>query len=134
MFKYLNSDLGPWGLLDELMNSDRRFSRVLEEAARGFSGRYPRVNVYESDDAIVVDAALPGIDPKAVEITVEGSELGLSYGQNEESKGSRFERRFELPFSVDPEKVNAAYRMGVLRITLPKAEEAKRRRIEIKAG
>ncbi len=106
----------------------------------------PAVDVSEDDKEILVSADLPGIDPKQVEITVrdnilslngerkaEKEEKGESYHRVERSYGS-FSRSFALPSSVDEAKVSAEYQDGVLRIHLPKREEAKPRKILVKSN
>ena len=104
----------------------------------------PPVDVRESKDALEITVELPGLEPKDVEVSVENGVLtlkgsrsfekapeGETYHRVERAYGS-FERSFSLPTNVDPEKVRAAYRHGVLHLTLPKREEAKPRSISIK--
>ena len=104
----------------------------------------PAVDVRETKDALEIAAELPGLEPKDVEVSVEdgvlalkGSRLfekatdGETYHRVERAYGS-FERSFSLPTNVDPERVHAVYRHGVLHLTLPKREEAKPRSISIK--
>jgi len=104
----------------------------------------PAVDVAENDKELLVSADLPGIDPKQVEITVQENILTLSgerkaeseskdesYHRVERAYGS-FTRSFVLPSTVDETKVSAEYKDGVLRIHLPKREEAKPRRIDVK--
>lgn len=104
----------------------------------------PAVDVRETKDALEISAELPGIEPKEVEVSVENGVLtlkgsrnlekateGETYHRVERAYGS-FERAFSLPTNVDPEKVHAVYRLGVLHLTLPKREEAKPKSISIK--
>jgi HSP20 family protein len=104
----------------------------------------PTVDVRETKNALEISAELPGIEPKEVEVSVEDGVLtlkgarnfekateGETYHRVERAYGS-FERSFSLPTNVDPEKVQATYRHGVLHLTLPKREEAKPRSISIK--
>ena len=104
----------------------------------------PAVDVRETNDALEITAELPGIEPKEVEVSVENGVLtlkgsrnfekaseGETYHRVERAYGS-FERSFSLPTNVDPEKVQAVYRHGVLHLTLPKREEAKPKSISIK--
>ncbi len=104
----------------------------------------PSVDVRETKDALEITAELPGLEPKDVEVSVENGVLtlkgsrqfekaseGETYHRVERAYGS-FERSFSLPTNVDPEKVKAAYRHGVLHLTLPKREEAKPKSIAIK--
>jgi len=108
--------------------------------------RYPPLNVWASEGEIVVDAELPGVDPKEVEISVEGNELTLAgqldagdkekegkYQVRERRSGS-FRRVLELPYRIEAGKVKAQYRNGILSVRLPQLEkeQGKRRTIEIK--
>jgi len=108
--------------------------------------QYPRLNVAESEDGYVVEALAPGVDPKTLElsvkrnvVTIAGEKKGpaevptQAYHRNERSAG-RFVRTFELPDDVDSEKVKAAYNDGILRLTLPRSEAAKPKRIQVDVG
>jgi HSP20 family protein len=89
-------------------------------------------------------AEVPGLEPKDVEVSVENGLLtlkgsrsferateGQTYHRVERAYGS-FERSFTLPTNVDPDRIQARYRHGVLQLTLPKREEAKPKSIAIK--
>jgi len=104
----------------------------------------PSVDVRETKDALELEAELPGIEPKDVEVSVENGILTLkgsrqfekateggTYHRVERAYGS-LERSFSLPTNADPEKVKAVHRHGVLHLNLPKREEAKPRSISIK--
>ncbi len=106
----------------------------------------PAVDVSEDAKEILVSADLPGVDPKDVEITVKENVLSLSgerkaekeekdesYHRVERSYGA-FSRSFVLPSTVDETKVSAEYKDGVLRIHLPKREDAKPRKILVKSN
>jgi HSP20 family protein len=103
----------------------------------------PPVDIYETEDAIVLKAELPGIDPEDVEVRVEDNTLYLkgerkyekevneqNYHRIERSYGS-FARSFTLPNSINAEKVKAEYKDGLLTLTMPKREEAKPKTIKI---
>lgn len=103
----------------------------------------PSVDIYENKDQIVLEAELPGMNRDDFELTVENNVITLrgerqfekkeeadNYHRVERSYGS-FTRSFTLPQTVSAEGANAEYRNGVLRVTLPKREETKARRIEI---
>lgn len=103
-----------------------------------------RLDVAETAEEIVVRAEIPGVDPKDVQIDLEGDVLTIagekkderaSAGVNytERSFGS-FRRQVGLPYPIEVDKVRAEHANGVLSIHLPKAEAARPRRIEIKAG
>jgi HSP20 family protein len=101
------------------------------------------VDIYETGDTLVLKAELPGVNPDDVEIRVEDNTLYLkgerkfekevkeqNYHRVERSYGT-FARTFSLPNSIDADKVAAAYKDGVLTLTMPKKEEAKPKTIKI---
>lgn len=106
----------------------------------------PSVDIFENKNEIVLEAELPGMNPEDVNISIENNVLTLhgerrfekkdesdNFHRVERSYGS-FTRSFTLPPTVSSENANAEFQNGVLRLTLAKREEAKPRRIEIKAG
>ena len=103
----------------------------------------PTVDIYENKDQIVIEAELPGMNREDFDLSFENNVITLrgerhfekkdesdNYHRVERSYGS-FTRSFTLPPTVSGEGITAEYRNGVLRITLPKREEVKARRIEI---
>jgi HSP20 family protein len=110
----------------------------------GREGWGPALDIAETADAVTVHAEIPGVDPKDVEISISGNELTLRGEKREEheEKGKawhRVERRYgsfvrtvSLPAPVDAGKVEAVAQDGVLTVTMPKREEARPRRIEVK--
>jgi len=96
----------------------------------------PNVDIFESDREILIDADFPGITPDALEVQLDGGELTLEGRRPAPPNGrpSRLRRTFRVPESVDPGGVEAELRNGVLRVRLPKREEALPRRIEIRAA
>jgi HSP20 family protein len=106
---------------------------------------YPQVNLSEDENAFHLEALVPGVEPADLDLSVMNRTLTLS-GERRESefkdaschrneRGSgRFLRTIELPSEVENEAINAEYRNGVLRVTLPKAESAKPRKIAVKAS
>jgi HSP20 family protein len=128
--------------MERLFDDASRGPRVLtwEPAELGFA-----LDVYENDDALVVKAALPGVRPDDVDISVIGDVLTVkgetkseeetkdeSYHRRELHYGS-FARSVPLPTRVDHEKAEAKFENGILTITLPKAEEVKPKSIKIAA-
>lgn len=103
------------------------------------------IDMYETDEALVIKASLPGVDPKDVDITVTGNTLTIKGEFREEEEGKRgsvhfqerrygkFQRSVTLPSTVDPDKAEAEFKNGVLTLTLPKIEEAKPKHIPVKA-
>ena len=122
--------------------------RFFEEMVPSFWGEEaaltPAFDISETDDKIIIRADLPGVDVKDLDISVanniltvkgekrqEREEKGESYHRIERRFGS-FARSIALPAEVKAEEIDAYYKDGVLRLEIPKAESAKRRRIEIK--
>ena len=104
------------------------------------------MDVSEDAKELLVSADLPGVDPQEVEITVKENiltlsgerkdgkeEKGESYHRVERTTGA-FSRSFVLPSTVDEAKVSAEYKDGVLRVHLPKREEAQPRKIQVKSN
>ncbi len=122
---------------------DDAFTRPLSLAGNNWS--VPAVDMYQTENEIVVKAALPGIKPDEVQINVTGEVLSLKgeVKQKEEVKEKAyhireqrwgmFERSIILPTDVVADKAKADFENGILTITLPKAEEAKPKTITVKA-
>jgi HSP20 family protein len=103
------------------------------------------VDVVETDDEYVVKASLPGINPDDIEITYDQNILTIKgeVKSEDESEDGRYhvrERRYgsfcrnlRLPAAIDAEQIDASYENGVLKLKLPKSEEAKPKRIEVKS-
>ena len=120
--------------------------RLLDDAVRAMRGQSvwaPACNTYEDEHGFWIQAALPGMDRKDIEISVEDGVLSLRGERKDEATDQArtyfvrelgwgaFSRSFRLPTNVDPNKVTAHYRDGILTVQLPKREEAKPRRIAI---
>ena len=132
-----------------LLDSDDmdRFFNLAFGGAPSMSGWSPAVDVRETPAGFVVSAELPGMTSDQVEVNVENGVLSISgekkdkreeggEGENYhlvERRYGRFQRNFSLPRSVDPSSVDARFENGILTVNLPKAAEAKARRIAIKA-
>ncbi len=136
----------------ELLSLQDRMSRLVDDSYRrqndgddwALGGSWaPAVDIYEHEGTIVLKAELPGVDPKDVDVRVENNLLTLrgerkfdhevkreSYHRVERSYGA-FSRSFTLPNVVDTQNIKAEYRDGVLRMSLPKREEAKPKQIQI---
>lgn len=109
----------------------------------GGTRRFPLVNISEDESGVYVEALLPGVEPKGIEISVLRTALTLAgerkaaetekahvWHRNERGFG-RFSRTIELPTEIDSGKVSAQCRDGVLTVTLPKAEAAKPKKITV---
>lgn len=132
-----------WSEMDRL---NRQLDRAFGRAAQSIhSGVFPALNVYDDGESFVVRAEVPGVDPASLEINATGSALSISGERQRENAGERiswhrrerdfgrFSRSLDLPQPVDPDKVMAKASNGVLEIVLPKASEARPRRIAIGA-
>jgi HSP20 family protein len=119
------------------------FARIATGDEDLVSGAWvPPVDVAETQDRILVRAELPGLRQEDIEIEFENGLLtlrgerklekmeGLTWHRVERSYGN-FSRTFTLPRTVDPERITASYREGVLEIEVPKREEAKPKQIRI---
>ena len=104
----------------------------------------PALDVYETQDQVVVKAALPGVTPKDLAVTITDGTLVIKGGASEEHEenGERyllrernhgtFHRAITLPRDLDGENATAGFEDGVLTVTLPKTETAKTRTVEVK--
>jgi len=105
---------------------------------------YPPMNIYDDQESYIVRAEVPGADLKNMDISVTGDTLsikgeraapqtpeGASYHRREIGYG-QFRRALTLPGQVDSSKVTASYTNGILEIRLPRAEQAKLRKIQVK--
>jgi HSP20 family protein len=130
--------------LSEEMN--RVFGRYgFREGPGRMAPAYPALDLWQDDDNLYIEAELPGMKLDDLEIYVSGdNQLGLKGSRNvpEQEKAAwhrrertygEFTRAVSLPCPVDADKVHATLKHGVLTVTLPKVEETKPRRIEVKA-
>ncbi len=131
-------------LWDEMARLNREMSRHFSGVQSGSSpGIYPPLNVYDDGESLVVRAEIPGIDPNDLEVSATGDSLtvkgerkrekgdeGTSYHRREREHGV-FSRTLSLAQPINPDKIQASYKLGILQVVLPKADEAKPRTIEI---
>ncbi len=128
----------------DLYRLQREVNRLFSDYTEP-SSRMPALNLWMKDDEAVVTADLPGVDPKDVQLSVLGQVLTIegerkaeadvkeeAYHRRERAVGA-FTRSIRLPFEVEQDKVQAKYEHGVLRVTLPRRESTKPRRIAIAA-
>jgi HSP20 family protein len=127
----------------------REMNRLFDPSLQGRPFRspsYPAINLWTNEDGQVISAEMPGVRMEDIDISLTADALSLSgtrypdevakeahYHRQERSYGS-FSRSLQLPFMVDPDKVEANFKNGVLTIWLPRAEADKPRSITIKAG
>ena len=142
-----------WNPFEELTTLHREMDRLFgraygqEQARQSTASEVtftPPLEVWADKEAWLARIALPGIDPKNVEIDVTGNTLTVRGERRVEEKDGqqpyhsefyygRFERTITLPENIDAEKVTANYRLGLLELQLPLKENAKPRRIQITA-
>ena len=103
----------------------------------------PVVDIYDNDDRIVIKAELPGIEKKDIAVDVKDRVLTLKGERSSDNEVKeekyycrertfgKFERSFTLPTDIDPEKIDANYKDGVLKIEIPKPEEQKPKQITV---
>ena len=137
-----------------LLPMQQEMNRVFNEFFRGGNGGEtgwgtytwtPPVDIYETDDALVFQAELPGVSKDTVSIEIHQNTLSLRGECTAEAEGQdnryhrvecaygAFQRSFVLPTLVDQEHVQATYHNGILELRLPKRETAKPRRIAIQS-
>jgi HSP20 family protein len=122
----------------------REMNRLFSGERLPFAQGYPAINVWADENEAVVTSEIPGIDPKDIEISIEGEILlvrgarkldalkeGEKYHRQERDHGN-FSRRIRLPFRVDNKSVEARYERGVLSITLHRLEADKPKKIQVK--
>jgi HSP20 family protein len=138
-----------WTAFDQLR---RELSGLLgsfgpEGARAPRSSVFPPVNLYETDDAWVLTAEVPGLRPEDLDVSVDGARVtlrgerkiaipdqpGTSVHRRERQAGI-FRRTFELPGAPESDKIEATYRHGVLRVRLPKPAPRQARQISVQAS
>lgn len=140
-----------WNPFAELINMQERMDRLFGDTYlkpalgnRGVGKEWaPAVDIYEDADGVLIKAELPEMAMKDIDVRIEDNTLSIkgerkleredkidNYHRIERYYGS-FNRSFTLPSTVDQEKVKASYDRGVLRISLPRKEDTKPRKIKI---
>ncbi len=145
-----------WDPIRELRSMRRAIERLLDEVLEDFGTEVdlperrrerevwrPAVELYETDTEVVARAALPGVDPKSIDVQVDERSMTLAAERREETEErgrnyhrrelryGRFERTLPLPTEVKPDQAKATYRDGVLEVRVPKAEAAQARKVKV---
>jgi HSP20 family protein len=131
------------------MDSQIQNTRAESRPATGTESAQPQlvppVDIFEDDAGITVLADLPGVSREQLGVRVDGDSLVIEASANaiavpqgielvySEAQFPSYRRQFTLSRELDPSRTEAALKDGVLRLTIPKAEEAKPRRIEVRA-
>lgn len=135
----LRDSIGQMNLLQQRLN------RLLSNVADSSTTEFPPLNVWASEDKVVVVAEVPGIDPNEIDVQIINQALTLKTSREPEQLGEgqtwhrqergygQFTRTFELPYAVDTEKVRAACKDGMLRIELPRTAADLPKKISIHA-
>ena len=153
LIRYQSPEWATWPTLDRFsalrddLNSlfEVPFWAGLGRQGQLFTGWSPALDLYQNKDNIVAVLELPGMKKDEIEISLHDGTLtisgerksGAANGQSAERSEryvGKFRRSITLPAPVDPGKVAATYRDGILTVTLPKAEEAKPKQIPVNVG
>jgi HSP20 family protein len=150
LIRYQTPDTSVWRSLDRFATLRDELNSMFEgpfwpatgRQAQLFNGWTPAMDLYQTTDDIVAMVELPGMRKEDIEISLHDGMLTIS-GERKEEKAEgekaarterfvgKFRRSISLPTRVDSNKVNATYRDGILTVTLPKAEEAKPKQIQV---
>jgi HSP20 family protein len=150
LIRYQAPDLAPWPALDRWSNLrdelnsffDVPFESSFGRSGQLFTGWSPALDLYESGDHFVAVVELPGMRKEDIDISLHDGTLTISGERKRESANGEtaqrteryigtFRRSITLPTRVDPGKVSAAYENGILKVILPKAEDAKPKQIQV---
>jgi HSP20 family protein len=137
--------LSQYDPLASLRAVENAFSRILTEPQSNRPWA-PSVDIYETENELVVKADLPDVEPKDIDVRVENNTLTIAGERKFEAKSNdkgyhriernygNFVRSFTVPNTFDTDKINAAFKNGVLTVTLVKKETAKPRQIKVEAA
>src|ERR1700746_2279431 len=150
LIRYQAPDLAAWPALDRWSNLrdelnsffDMPFGLNFNRSGQLFTGWSPALDLYESGDHFVAVVELPGMRKDVIDISLHDGTLTISGERKRESNNGEaaqrteryvgtFRRSIALPTRVDPNKVTATYQDGILKVTLPKSEEAKPKQIQV---
>ena len=135
--------LDPYAEMSRLRNE---MNRLFSVSTHPFVQVYPAVNLWVGEHEAVITAELPGVNPEKIDISALGDNITISGAREQEvlkeneiyhskeRNGSRFSRTLQLPFRIDAAGIEARYEKGILKVTAPRAEEDKPKKIAIKAA
>ena len=143
-------ELSTWSHLDQLLNLRDEIHRLFDprladgqRTTEFFDGWTPAIDLYEDKENLFVKVELPGLKKDEIEVSMHDGTLSISGERKAATEDSsrqtfrserffgRFHRTVELPKPVAVDKIKAAYKDGILTVTLPKTEEAKPKQIEV---
>ena len=126
-------NIDPWGFLDDFFGVPNKAFQAMRARA---AGKFPPVNVFLDDNAVLIDLQLPGRTAKDVSLTLEPQAVVIAdkpaIEEGKEPAQPAWSRRLDLPFRVNAEKANAKFTNGILRIELPKTDKDGVKHITIK--
>ena len=148
LIRYQTPEVAAWPTLDRWSNLRDELNSLLElpfltsHRHDLFGGWSPALDLYQNNDNVVALLELPGMRKEDIEISLHDGTLTISGERKSSSSNGEkaerteryvgtFRRSITLPVRVDSNKVNATYRDGILTVTLPKAEEARPKRIGV---
>ena len=110
-------NINPWSIFDDLLNvNSRAFKSIRSRAA----GRFPPINMFMDESAVIIDVELPGKSASDIKLELEPQAVTIedspTVKEGEEKREGEWRRRIELPFRVEAEKANAKFQDGILRI------------------
>ncbi|HOQ07960.1 MAG TPA: Hsp20/alpha crystallin family protein [Clostridiales bacterium] len=137
--------LVPWNPFRDIDNIGREINSFFDYPAKLFAGHSPRVDVYQTEDEVVVKAEIPGVSREDLSLYVDDRSVRISgetrreekYSENDTYRSERyygsFSRTVPLPAEVKPDEARAEYKDGILTVTVPKSEpsKSKGRKIDI---
>jgi HSP20 family protein len=138
-----------WDPFADLLDLQRQINRLFDISFSRNPVKFateeilPAIDLYETNDSYVVEAELPGLKQNEIDVNIEEDSLVIkgekkrekelkedNYHRAERFYG-KFERRIALPSNIDKDKVKASYKDGILKISIPKKEEAKPKQIKV---
>ena len=150
LIRYQAPNLAPWSALNRWSNLREELNSLFElplwstfgRPGQLFTGWSPALDLYQSSDNVIAVVELPGMRKEDIDISLHDGTLTISGERKRENSSNgeaerteryigRFRRSIALPTRVDANKVGATYRDGILTVTLPKAEEAKPKQIQV---
>jgi HSP20 family protein len=135
-----------WDPVRELEGLQEQFAQLMQRTSDGDGGApfIPLVDIEETEDAWIVEAEVPGVKPEDVNVEVRGSELAISGEIKEREregilrrrtrKTGEFDYHITLPGDADAENIEAELRDGVLTVRIPKPEQERPRRIDVRSA
>ena len=150
LIRYQTPEVAPWSAADRWSNLRDDLNSFFElplwsnlgRAGQLFTGWSPALDLYQSNDNVTAVVELPGMSKEDIDISLHDGTLTISgESKPDSSNGEKaerteryigaFRRSIALPTRVDASNVNATYQDGILKVTLPKAEEAKPKQIQV---